>query len=72
MTTDTSPAKAAVDHAALFNDDARIQAALDEAVRAAILDHKRAGNPIATWRDGKVVWLSPDEIPDEDAWESED
>jgi hypothetical protein len=25
--------------------------------------HKRAGNPIAVWRDGQVVWLSPEEIP---------
>jgi hypothetical protein len=24
---------------------------------------KRAGNPIAIWRDGKVVWLAPEEIP---------
>jgi len=66
MTTETNPVNAPKDRAALFNDDARIQKAMDEAVRAAILDHKRAGNPIAIWRDGKVVWLQPDEIPEDD------
>jgi hypothetical protein len=31
-------------------------------VREALLDHKRAGNPVAVWRDGKVVIVPPDEI----------
>ncbi len=66
MTTETDPL-VAHDPSALFNDEARIQAAMDEAVRAAILDHKRAGNPIAIWRDGQVVWLAPDEIDVDDA-----
>ena len=53
----------------LFCDDELIARALGEGVRAALLRHKRAGNPIAIWRDGKVVLLSPDEIPisDDDA-----
>lgn len=32
------------------------------AVREALLDHKRAGNPVAVWRDGKVVIVPPEEI----------
>ena len=24
----------------------------------------RAGNPVPEWRDGKVRWLTPEEIPD--------
>lgn len=32
------------------------------AVRAAILDHKRAGNTIAIWRDDRVVLVPADEI----------
>ena len=32
------------------------------AVRAALLEHKRAGNPVATWRNGKVVWIPPEKI----------
>lgn len=36
--------------------------AIKEAVREALLDHKRAGNPVAVWRDGKVVIVPPGEI----------
>lgn len=39
-----------------------IQNALDRAVREAVLSHARAGNPVAVWRDGKVVWIPPAEI----------
>lgn len=40
-----------------------IEAALARAVREALLRHRQAGNPIAEWRDGRVVWLAPDDIP---------
>ena len=33
-----------------------------EAVRHALLTHKRAGRPIASWRDGKVVIIPAEEI----------
>lgn len=39
-----------------------IDKAYKRAVREALLMHKRAGNPVAIWRDGKVVLLQPDEI----------
>ena len=32
--------------------------ALKEAVREAIKDHKRTGDPIAVWRNGKVAKIS--------------
>lgn len=32
------------------------------AVQEAVRDHKRAGNPIAAWEDGKVVWIQPEDI----------
>lgn len=35
-----------------------------EAVREALLDHQRAGNPVAIWRDGKVVIVPPSKIPE--------
>lgn len=44
-------------------DVPRILKAMTEAVRAALLRHKRLGNPVAVWRDGRVVWLQPEEIP---------
>ncbi len=36
--------------------------AYERAVREALLMHKRAGNPVPIERDGKLVWLQPDEI----------
>ena len=39
-----------------------IQAAVARAVRHALLMHKRAGNPIAVWRDGQVTIIPPEEI----------
>ena len=46
-----------------------IQRILEKSVRAALLNHKRFKNPVAIWMDGRVVWLSPDDIPvsDEEA-----
>ncbi len=41
----------------------RILQAMKEAVREALLRHKKLGNPVAVWRDGRVVWLGPEEIP---------
>ena len=43
-----------------YNDE--INRAYERAVREALLKHKRAGNPIAVERDGKLVILQPDEI----------
>ena len=48
----------------ILADTEKIEAALRSAVRGALRLHKQAGNPIAVWRDGQVVWLSPEEIPD--------
>jgi hypothetical protein len=40
-----------------------IERALRAAVRDALQRHKRDGDPVAVWREGRVVWLQPDEIP---------
>ena len=40
----------------------RIVAVANRAVRKALREHKLAGNPVAVWRDGKVVVLQPEEI----------
>jgi hypothetical protein len=39
-----------------------IEAALQRAVRQAILEHARTGDAIVLWRDGKVVWVSASEV----------
>jgi hypothetical protein len=36
--------------------------ALRKATREALKKHRLAGNPIAVWRDGKVIILEPHEI----------
>jgi hypothetical protein len=39
-----------------------IEAAIQAAVREALLRHKQAGNPIATWVNGKVQWSAVQDI----------
>ena len=52
--------EAASDADELLQD--RIVEAIGDAVQEAIRDHKRAGNPIAAWIDGRVVLVPPDQI----------
>jgi hypothetical protein len=40
----------------------RLIDAANRAIQAALRRHKLAGNPVAGWRDGKVVIIPPDEI----------
>ena len=35
----------------------KAEKAIKVAVRKTILDHKRTGDPIAVWKNGKVVWI---------------
>jgi hypothetical protein len=39
-----------------------IDAAVRKAMREAVLMHARLGNSVCTWKDGRVVWLSPQEV----------
>ncbi len=39
-----------------------INKAYERAVREALIMHKRAGNPVPIERDGKLVWLQPEDI----------
>ncbi|MPZ14472.1 MAG: hypothetical protein GEU73_08620 [Chloroflexi bacterium] len=41
----------------------RILEQLDIGVREALIRHKQAGNPVAVWRNGRVEWTEPEEIP---------
>ena len=45
-----------------FSDDKAIEEAIQKATREALKKHKLAGNPVAVWKDGKVVLLQPHEI----------
>jgi Arc/MetJ family transcription regulator len=46
----------------ILQDRERIDRAMRRAVREALRRHKLLGNPVADWRDGKVVWIPPEEI----------
>lgn len=39
-----------------------VNVAIQKGVREALMKHKQAGNPVATWKDGKVVILEPEDI----------
>lgn len=45
------------------HDVERITVAMQRGVREALRVHKRLGNPIVVWRDGRVVRLAPEDIP---------
>jgi len=45
----------------LYEEDMELKR-VNAAIRAACIEHKRKGNPICEWRDGKVVWIQPEDI----------
>ncbi len=51
----TSPQK-------LSGETNAIEHALRRAVRHALLTHKRAGNTVAAWKDGRVALIPAEEI----------
>ncbi len=47
----------------IMNDPAKVTQIIQAGIKAALLKHKQAGNPICEWRDGKIVWIPAEEIP---------
>ncbi|REJ98768.1 MAG: hypothetical protein DWQ35_00285 [Planctomycetota bacterium] len=39
-----------------------VELAVEESVIEALKMHKRMGQRVATWRDGQVVWIEPEDI----------
>jgi len=39
-----------------------IDEAVERGIRNAILQHKEQGLPIVIWRDGKTVWVRPEDL----------
>jgi hypothetical protein len=56
----------------LFQDGRAIDEALKEAARDARRLHKALGNPMATWRNGRVLWVQPEDIDIDDDSERRD
>lgn len=46
-----------------MRDHAAIDEAMRRGVREALIRHKKLGNSVAIWRDGKAVVIPPEEIP---------
>lgn len=46
----------------ILAEGTEINEAVKQAVQKAVLQHKLAGNPIVGMKDGKMVWLKPEEI----------
>ena len=47
---------------ALMTEGTEVDKALARGVRDALVRHRQAGVPVVEWRDGKSVWLTPEEI----------
>ncbi len=39
-----------------------VRDAFKRAVQQALLQHKRAGNPVASCENGAIIWIAPEEI----------
>lgn len=46
----------------IFADGTLIDKALNDALRQAVEDHRRAGVPMVFWQDGKIVWIAADQV----------
>jgi hypothetical protein len=51
---------APVDLDEVLADSRKVETALRDAVRQALLRHKQAGNPVVVWRNGKVEIVPPE------------
>lgn len=55
-------AKTNKDVGSIMKEGTLVDTALTAGVREALVRHIQAGLPVVEWRDGKCVWLTPDEI----------
>ena len=46
-----------------LDNDEEVNQALGTAVRKALREHKRLGQSVVVWQDGKVVTVAPEDIP---------
>lgn len=47
----------------LIAEEKAVDEAVNKAVRHALLAHKRAGNAVASWENGRVVMIPAGKIP---------
>jgi len=46
----------------IMNDPERVRLIIQSAINDALLKHKQAGNSICELKNGKVVWIKPQDI----------
>ena len=46
----------------MIDDDELMTEAIRQGVRQELLAHAKAGNPVPSWENGRIVWWSPDEV----------
>lgn len=46
----------------IFNNADIVTDAIQKGINTALLLHKQLGKPICVWREGKIVWIPPEEI----------
>ena len=47
----------------IMNDPKKVRDIIQSGINAALLKHKQAGNPVCEWKNDKVVWVKPENIP---------
>ena len=50
----------------ILHDPSKVTKIIQAGIRTALLKHKQAGNPVCEWRNNKVVWIAPENIPNFD------
>ncbi len=46
----------------IMNNPEKIRDIIQSGINAALLKHKQAGNSICEWKNGRVVWVKPENI----------
>ena len=47
----------------ILSDSTQVTQIIQAGIRAALLQHKQAGNPVCEWKDNKINWVSAENIP---------
>lgn len=47
----------------ILHDPSKVTQIIQKGIRAALLKHKQVGNPVCEWKNNKVIWISPENIP---------
>jgi hypothetical protein len=46
----------------IMNDPELVRKIIQSGINDALLKHKQADNPVCTLKDGKVIWIEPQDI----------